>query len=324
MPGRRGVTRKNGPAGGRGEVPAIARLEAALKEGANGITPSGRAIGAYLRDNIALLPFETGASIAAKTGVSEMSVIRFVRGLGYKSLKEFKDDLRGDYPDTNQSVEDALERFRIRHDGFGELRASLELEIRAVIKAYELAASERWQSIIDLLAKRRHIHVVGFQASKGVALDFANRMKYARAGVRFAEGLAGVYSEVLEVDPKESCLVLIDTAAYARKGILLARRAREIGLPIVIVTDRFSNWAYAYTDLVLQGHTYVRTFWDSTASLNIILNLLINAVAVRLGRKAEDRFKVMRDLGDYFQEFEPLRAQERERRGLASPPAEEP
>lgn len=321
MPGRRKIERKARSPGGRSGAPAIARLETALKESAKGITPSGRAIGAYLRDNIALLPFETGASIAAKTGVSEMSVIRFIRGLGYKSFKEFKDKLRGDYPDTSQSVENALERFRIRHDGFGELKASLELEIRAVIKAYELVASERWQVIVDLFATRRQIHVVGFQASKGVALDFTNRMKYARAGVRFAEGGAGVYSEVLELDPKESCLVLIDTAAYARKGVLLARRAREIGLPLVIVTDRFSNWAYAYSDLVLQGHTYVRTFWDSTASLNIILNLLINAVAVRLGRKAEDRFDLMRELGNHFQEFEPLRAQQR--RGLSKPSGEE-
>jgi hypothetical protein len=52
----------------------------------------------------------------------------------------------------------------------------------------------------------------------------------------------------------------------------------------VIVTDRFSNCVYAYTDLVLQGHTYVRTFWDSTASLTVILNLLIDAVAVRFAQ----------------------------------------
>lgn len=310
---RRGMKQEGRAARRRNGASAVARLESALRGDLGGITPSGRAVGAYLRDNLAHLPFETGASLAAKTGVSEMTVIRFLRGLGYRSLKELKDDLRATYRDAERSVEDALERFRVRHDGFGELRASLELEIRAVIKAYELAASERWQAIIELLAKRRHVYVVGFQATKGVALDFASRLKYARAGVRFAEGATGVYSEVLEADPRESCLVLIDSVAYARKGILLARRARALGLPLVIVTDRFSNRAFAFTDLVLQGHTYVRTFWDSTASLSVILNLLINAVAVRLGRKAEDRFELMRELGDYFQEFEPLRGQEAER-----------
>src|SRR3546814_8974856 len=114
MAARRGMEQQDRPAGGRQGAPAVARLEAALRGEVNAITPSGRAVGAYLRDNLALLPFETGASIATKTGVSEMTVIRFLRGLGYENLKEFKEDLRDDYPDDDQSVEDALERFRIR------------------------------------------------------------------------------------------------------------------------------------------------------------------------------------------------------------------
>jgi hypothetical protein len=59
-----------------------------------------------------------------------------------------------------------------------------------------------------------------------VALDFATRLKYARGGVRFVEGSAGAYSEVLDAEPAEACLVLVDIVAFARKGVLLARRVR--------------------------------------------------------------------------------------------------
>lgn len=299
------------PASRRGATDGSAshRLEAALAADPGALTASGRAVASYLRQNLPLIPFETGASIASKTGVSEMSVIRFIRGLGYASLKELKDDLRN--ADDDRSIDDFLDRFRVRRDDMGDLHDSLELEMRAVVEAYELAAGARWEAIVDLLATRSKVYVVGFQASKGVALDFANRLKYARPGVRFAEGAAGVYSEVLESDADQACLVLVDTLAYARKGTLLARRAQEMGLPMVIVTDRFSNWGYAFTDHVLQGHTHVRCFWDSPASLSIILNLLINAVAIKLGKSAEDRFERMKDLGRYFREFEPLPRQSR-------------
>lgn len=298
-----------GPAG-------LARFEEALRKRGARLTPSERAIAAYVRDNLFFVPFETGASLASKIGVSEMTIIRFMRSLGYGNLRELKDSLRASLMDYDRDLDDVLERFQVRHDGLADLRESLELELKAVINAYELTATERWQRIVRLLAERRRVHVVGYQATKGIALDFASRLKYARAGVSFIEDTEGVYVEILEADPAESCLVLVDSAAYARKGLLLARKAHELGFTVVIVTDRFSHFAYELTDLVLQGHTHIKTFWDSTTSLATILNLLINSVAAQLGSKAEERFRFLVELGAHFQEFEPT-TRTAERRGTA-------
>ena len=286
---------------------ALQRFETRLRDRSGKLTPAEQAITAYLREHLASLPFETGASIAAQAGVSEMSVIRFIRSLGFANLRDLKERLRAEQTEDGRAVDNVLERFQVRHDTAEHLRASLELEVLAVVKAYELTGTENWPKIVELFAKRRLVHVAGFQATKGVAFDFANRLKYARSGVRFVEGSAGTYSEVLEADPKTSCLVLVDTIAYARRALLLARKAKELGIPVVIVTDRFSHWAYEFTDLVLEGYTHVETFWDSTASLTVILNLLINSVAARLGAKAEERFKLLVEFGTYFQEFERVR-----------------
>lgn len=279
-------------------------LEQVLKEGDASLTRSGRIIASYLRDNLQNIPYETGATIAAQAGVSEMSVIRFIRGLGYASLKDLKDTLKPAESGSGRVLDDTLERFRVQRGDVGELEASLELELRAITDAYLLTTLERWHAAAELLTRCKTVHVVGFQASKGLALDFASRLKYARGGVRFAEGGTGVYSEIIESDPQESCLVLVDTAAYARKGVLLAERVRDMKMPLIIVTDRFSNWAYEFTELVLQGSTHVKAFWDSTASVSVILNLLINSVAGRLGDQALKRYEMMRELGHTFKEFE--------------------
>ncbi|MEI2659473.1 MAG: hypothetical protein V9G11_05525 [Bifidobacterium adolescentis] len=37
--------------------------------------------------------------------------------------------------------------------------------------------------------------------------------------------VGGVFAEVLEGDPATTLIFIIDTAAYARKGVLLARKA---------------------------------------------------------------------------------------------------
>lgn len=51
-------------------------------------------------------------------------------------------------------------------------------------------------------------------------------------------------------------------------------------------------------------HTHVNAFWDSSASLRIILDRLINSTAARFRRKAEAQFECMLQDGDHFQEFE--------------------
>jgi len=130
------------------------------------------------------------------------------------------------------------------------------------------------------------------------------RLKYVRAGVRAAHGSAGVFAEVLESDPATTLIFIVDTAAYARKGVLLARKAAELGIPLVIMTDRYSHWAREFTDNVLEMNTLVGTFWDSAASLAVAANLLVHFTAGRLGAKANDRFEMMLGLGEHFQEFD--------------------
>ncbi|MEI2659474.1 MAG: hypothetical protein V9G11_05530 [Bifidobacterium adolescentis] len=42
------------------------------------MTPSERAIAAWMRENIRAVPYNTGAQMAAAIGVSEMTLIRFL------------------------------------------------------------------------------------------------------------------------------------------------------------------------------------------------------------------------------------------------------
>ena len=278
------------------------RLEANLRQRMRQFSPAERAIAAYLLDNMDQVPFETGASLAAEAGVSEMTLLRFLRLNGYSNLKQLKAELRSRVM-AEDDLDDVLERFKIRPAGEEYLRESLGREVRAVVKAYALTATPLWSEIVALLAKSRTVFVVGFQASEGMARDFATRLLYARPAVTFVENTSGTYAEVLEADPKTSVLVLVDTIAYARRSMKLAAKARSLELPLVVVTDKFSHWAAEHTRFVLEGHTEAQTFWDSSASIAVILNLLINGVAVRLGERAQRRFAELRQLGDVFEEF---------------------
>jgi DNA-binding MurR/RpiR family transcriptional regulator len=278
-------------------------IEAILRDRMSGFSPSEQSLAAYILDNVQILPFETGSSIAQAVGVSEMTVTRFVRGLGFENLRDLKKRLRVAVTEKDSEIDDYMARFQMREGRQQMLQESLRLELDAIVKAYALTTSEVWDEAASLLMKARTIYVVGFQASKGLALDFASRLLWARSNVIFIDNASGTFGEIINADPKQSAVVLVDTASYATRGIKLVEKLKSMDMPLVIVTDKFSHWAFAYTRFVFEAHTHVKTFWDSTASLSVVLNLLIDAVATKLGPKAKRNFAMMSDMGNLFGEF---------------------
>jgi DNA-binding MurR/RpiR family transcriptional regulator len=117
------------------------------------------------------------------------------------------------------------------------------------------------------------------------------------------EGTSGTWSEIFDEVEGSSCVVLVDTAAYARTSFRISELCLRQGLPLVIVTDRFSGWARKYTPHVLSVSTHTGTYWDSSAGLAALLGLFVNAVTARLGPEAESRRERMSALGEHFEAF---------------------
>ena len=283
-------------------VAAVDRpLEVRLREGWLDFAKSEQAIATFLMDNMHDAAFETGAVIAAGAGVSEASVARFARKLGYNDLKDMKRGLR--YKRGADGLDNAASRFRIGGDEHGRLARSLEMETQALTAAYNLAHGKTWDKIVHHLSTVPRINCVGFQAVKGLALDFSTRLKWVRGGVRFAEGLSGTYSEILTDDLGESCVVLIDTAEYAAMTFRLCQEIQERKIPLIVVTDKYSHWSREFTDLSLEVSTRVDLYWDAMSAISSILNLLTHAVAERLGDKTENRMAELENLAGSLRTF---------------------
>lgn len=274
--------------------PVTRGLESRLRDGWLDFGRTEQAIAKYLLSNMHDVPFETGATIAATAGVSEASVTRFVRKLGYGHLKQLKRDLRGRRLAPSAGLDDAGTRYQLGGPEKERLAHSLEMEQQALSGAYELVHSPTWDRMVDLLSTVERVNCIGFQAVKGLALDFSTRLQWVRAGVHFVEGLDGTYSEILTDDPGKSCVLMVDTAEYAAITFRLCEEIQRRGIPLLVVTDKYSHWAKEFTDLALEVSTHVDLYWDSMSAVSSVLNLLTHGVAEKLGPKAERR---MNELG---------------------------
>ena len=253
----------------------------------------------WLLRHEATLGLETGASIAAKTGVSAITVSRFLRRLGYRGLAGLKRDLLAHGINGRLGGGELYVRLLD-----GELGSHLQRDAAAVLALGAQIARPEWARAIAAIDHAEEVFVTGFQTVKGVAEDFARRLAIVRSRVRFLGAHDSGLAEWIAAGGSGSeppCLILVDTVPYAREAPTVVRLARQAGMVVVVVTDELNTWAALETPLVFYVITKVGTFVESTGPLASLLNLITHAVAEREPERARDRLArwpgILRALG---------------------------
>lgn len=271
----------------------IARMETGSK--------SDRSIANYMVSQLRSLPFETAASVAAKVGVSEPTVGRFCRSIGFKSFKDLKEHLKNDIGDKPWLISDRLKEFQQRATaGEDQLARGLELEMAALVRVYELAHTAEWTAAVKRLAHAPAVYATGFQTERGMAQIFVNQLQYLRGRVHMLDLAGGNFSELLTGEPGESCLVIFEARRYSRMAKLLAQDTRKLGIFTILVTDAFCDWGRDLVDEMFVVPTEFNLFWESTAQMASLANLLVNSVFIELGPKVEVRMNEVSRLYNHY------------------------
>ena len=277
--------------------PVRQRLEECTRTGSK----ADRALAAYILAKTSAIPFETAASLAEKVGVSEPTVGRFCRSLGFKSFKDLKDQFRQDIGDRPWLIADRLTEFQQRaQSGEDALGQALQLEIAGLVAVYELARSPEWKRVVARLTTARRVFVAGFQTERAMADMFAYQLQYLRDGVQSLDLAGGNFIELLASDPEGVCLVIFEARRYSRLAQVLAREAHKAGIPVTLITDAFCAWGADVVDEIFAVPTEFNLFWDSTAQMASLINLMMNAVSIAIGPSVEARLTRVSQLYSQF------------------------
>lgn len=274
-----------------------------LEDGLDGYTTAERQVALFLLNNRDLIPFETAASVAARLDISAVTVGRFCRMLGFKHFRDLKEHLRASSNVPWLAGADFREFLSGFSDG-DKRRRTLEREVELLRAVYERSQDKVWHDAIALVASSSRVQVIGFQTERGVAAQLAHNLQYVRPGVELVDGGGGHFADLL-LDPVAGrCLIVIDIRRYSSQTRLLVSKAKEVGLPCVVITDSLCDWAPRLTPHVLVADSDGALFWHSSVPMAALLNLLINDVVGHGGgRDVEERLDRVGLLFDEFTGF---------------------
>lgn len=248
-------------------------------------TAKGKKLADFVLSNPDKAVFMTTRKLAVAVGVSEATVVRFVRQLGYASYAQFIKALR-EVIDTELTL---LERGRLTSAVVRSDDAELERitnqdieNIRIMSKKIDLSEVKK---IKKILKESEQVHVIGSRLSYAPAYYLAWTLAKVRKNVNILEGSDRTIIDRLIFASKKSAVVVVATSRYPNELIRMGKLAKRQKLKLILLTDSSLCPLVQFSDHVLIAPLKAIPFLGNPASLISLINYLVHSLAADMGEK---------------------------------------
>ena len=270
------------------------------------LTKSQLKIAEYVISNPELAGRSSSLEVARAVGVSDVSVTRFARAIGYPGFTELKNDI---YDHLAQQASQSFggmtlnERLEANSRRFG---GSVTREEFAKIQTYNLErtllqnAQENYDAFVRALHEAKECYVAGFRGCKSPAQRFAWLLNILtlRAFLVDDEGVGGI-DQILRAG-KDDCVVFFSVSRYFKSDLRLARLAREHDAKICLITDSVLSPLVPFADVILTVEVRQMSIFNSMTAMNAVseylLTLLTRLQLDRYRAYAHERDEYTKDL----------------------------
>lgn len=208
------------------------------------LTRTDAEIAEYILANLNTIGFQTSTSLAEAIGVSDTSVIRFIRKLGFKGYADFRGEMNARAArQINQVQQDlspgekyARSRAQLKQDSLISDVGGYTLE--NLQKSFAQLDQGTVDQVADILLSSDRKYIAGFRGTACCAQYMASKLLFLTPHVvSVTHADATAVENVLDITDKD-CLFLYSFPRYSKICGVLMDIARESGAKIILMTDR--------------------------------------------------------------------------------------
>jgi len=266
------------------------------------LTKSEKQIADYLRTNQEESAFLSAGDLASRLGLSEATLVRFARSLGFDSYPAMREVLQDTFRRRvthSARIRSRLSELREAGDIYERLVAS---EIDYMTQSLESVNRAALQHAVELIKTRQRIFIFGVGPS--IALVDQIRIRLERFGRQMIPlTTAGrEFLEPLLSMTKNDLLFAIGFFDASPALQLVLDYAREAGCPIIFLTDTLDTIIGDKADVVLSARRGPVSGFHSHVVPMTIINAILLAIASEQSGAMEnlDKLDELRDrLKDY-------------------------
>jgi DNA-binding MurR/RpiR family transcriptional regulator len=254
------------------------------------LTKSEKRIAHYMRKNQEEAAFLSAGEVADRLGLSEATMVRFARTLGFSSYPAMRSLLQDSFRRRvthSARLRGRLDDLREAGDIFERLVAS---EIDYMTQALETVDRQALRQAVDLLLSRKQVFVFGVGPSTSLVDLLEIRLgRFGRQVIPLTTAGREILEPLLRLTDQDLLFVIcfFDVSPALQ---LVLDYANEVRCPVIMLTDTLGSFVGDKADVVLAARRGPMAEFHSLVVPMTIINTLLLAVA------NEDREQVMLSL----------------------------
>ena len=266
------------------------------------LTKGQRKIAEYFIANEYLISQKSLLEIAKEIGISDASVIRFTRILGYDGYADLKNDLNDKMVEQMNGMS-LGERFGVNKTLYSyedSKNTFLELMKNNIENSLNQNKIESYNEVIDLLVKSKRKCIVGFRGCKGVALQFARNLRFVLDDVEELIEDSPDAACVLQSLKKDDFILFFSFVRYYKMDVAISEFAKKNGIKICVITDNIISPVVKNADIVLKVNTENISFINSTTSAICMSEFLYNLLLLKNKNLIQSRLNIYDGITEHF------------------------
>lgn len=259
------------------------------------LTKTDKIIADYFFENENKLYFMTSRDIAGDLGISDTSVIRFVKRLGFKNFTEFKEKLKEKISDKILTPSEKLSLNQSILNSANIQQNFVEHTEKIILDAFEKNTFEAMATAVAFLLNSRKKFIVGFKSTSGLASFFGLRVGFLLENViTHPRNNSELIKNILDIT-NEDCLLVIAHPKYSKTYNLILQIAKDRGAKTIILTDKQNSPVVEYGDVILLNNVHGISYFNSLISTQVLIEYLLTLLSTHIDDKMQKRLTTINE-----------------------------
>jgi len=285
----------------------MTQLKQRLTSPALALTPSEHKAVRALLDDWPRLGLSPLARFAERAGVSDPTILRLLKKLGFSGYGAFQQALLADIDERLHSPRTLLAERRAALAQGNPWQAYLENCAENLHKTQDLSQDGDLEKLCGwLLDTRAQLYCAGGRFSRFLAAYLCLHLRHLRSGCHLLDDSVQRAERLADLGAGD-LLLLFDYRRYQSEAALLAAQAKARGARLILFTDIYPSPLRAQADLIVSAPVEVLSPFDSLLPALAQVEALVYLLSLRMGKRLEQRLDEIERLR---QIFSPLPCQE--------------
>lgn len=267
------------------------------------LTKTQKMIAKYILDNYSDACFMTSTDIATELGVSESSVIRFSRSLGFNGFMDFQKELRKEYQDKVLSISSTVTvpSQRVAHRTKLETHAdSVERHFKNAVNnletVFKMNSMMSFEKAADIILSSKRKYIAATRGNSCLCDYFSLYLKQMIPHVIMTNTASLTPIDHMCSISKEDCLILFSFPRYSSIDKVTAEIAQESGARIIIITDKPSSELAPFATVLLTVPVDSDAFFNSMVAAQFVAEAILDSIS----QKTKGIEKRLRKIDQYL------------------------